>query len=60
MAREIQAKPNVSPNNDASYRTNVLRVGDLNVRVKNRFYPDKSLYDILFSIVNLRLKEKSA
>jgi len=37
-----------------------LKINNLTVNIKNNFYPDKRLYDILFSIVNLRLKEKSA
>ncbi len=42
------------------YGTTLLRIDNLNIHVKSYFYPQKSLYDILFSIANTRLKEKPA
>ena len=35
-------------------------IGNLTVKVKSCFYPEKNLYDILFAIASMRLKEKSA
>lgn len=57
MTQETQVI--LSPD-DTSYKITVVKVGDTNVHVKSNFYPKKTLYDILLSIVNTRLKEKSA
>jgi len=35
-------------------------IGNLIVNVKSCFYPEKNLSDILFAIISMRLKEKSA
>lgn len=42
------------------YKTTSLKIDNLNVHIKSYFYPQKSLYDILFSIANTRLKERPA
>jgi len=57
MAQETQI---IYSPDDIPCKTTTLKVGDINVNIKNNFYPKKSLYDILLSIANTRLKEKSA
>jgi len=42
------------------YTTHSMKFDKLTVNIKNCFYPEKNLFDILFSIAINRLKEKSA
>ena len=35
-----------------------MKIGNLRVNIRSRFYPKKSLCDIMFSIASARLKEK--
>jgi hypothetical protein len=42
------------------YKISSLKINNLTVNVKSRFYHEKSLDDILFSIASLKLKEKSS
>ncbi|MBB5337397.1 hypothetical protein [Pectinatus brassicae] len=37
-----------------------LKINNININIKNCFYPQKSLYDILLSIATTRLKEEFA
>ncbi|MCL1858743.1 MAG: hypothetical protein FWF92_05870 [Oscillospiraceae bacterium] len=45
---------------NCEYKTSSLKIKNLTVNVKSYFYPEKNLYDILFSIISTKLKEKSA
>ena len=42
------------------YKCSSLKINNLTVNIKSRFCSEKSLDDILFSIVSTKLKEKSA
>jgi len=46
--------------NELTYQDSSLKFGALRVNVKSFFYAEKSLYDILYSLVSVKLKEKSA
>ena len=48
------------PSNAVTHIITPLKVGDLNINITSRFYPKKSLSEILFSVVSMRLKEKLA
>ena len=52
--------PNEQAETNYVCRTTSLKINNLNVHVTSCFYPEKKLYDILFSIANTRLKEKPA
>jgi len=41
------------------YKSNSLKIDNLNINVKSCFYSEKKLYDILFSLVSKKIKEKS-
>jgi hypothetical protein len=45
---------------NCAFTTHSIKLGKLTVNVKNCFYPEKDLFNILFSIASNRLKEKSA
>lgn len=51
-------KDKLMPN--CAYTTHSMKFGKLTINVKNCFYPEKNLFNILFSIASYRLKEKSA
>lgn len=40
-------------------RTSTLRIGDVTVNITSTFTPQKNLYDIMYAIVNLAIKEES-
>ena len=40
-------------------KTNSIKIGNLRININSNFYPAKKLDDILYSIVILKLKEKS-
>ena len=42
---------------DNSYETTSLKIGNIKVHVRSSFYPDKSLYDAMFMIASTKLKE---
>ena len=54
MYNKEKTKPN------CEYKSSSLKIKNMTVNVKSSFYPEKNLYDILFSIVSAKLKEKSA
>ena len=54
MPNKEKTKPN------CEYKTNSLKIKNVTVNVKSCFYSEKNLYDILFSIISAKLKEKSA
>ena len=58
MAKESSTPSTVSTMNPSTIVTK-RKIGNITVNVRSNFYPEKSLSDILFSIVSARLKEKS-
>ena len=54
MLNNKKIKPN------CEYKTNSLKIKNMTINVKSCFYSEKSLYDIFFSIISTKLKEKSA
>ena len=63
MARKLQsvtqAQDNTMIPSMSSCKTTSLKIGELKVNIRSSFYPDKSLYDALFAITSMRLKENS-
>ena len=47
-------------NTNCEHKSNSLKIKNITVNVKSCFYPEKNLCDILFSIVSIMMKEKSA
>ena len=60
MEQNTDIMPQATLSSDKFRKTTVLKINDVNIHIKNSFYPDKNLYDILFSLVSTRLKEKLA
>ncbi len=52
--------PNEQAETNCVCKTTSLKINDLNVHLTSCFYPQKNLYDILFSIANIRLKKQPA
>ena len=46
--------------NHNTIRTITVKTDKINIKINSNFTPDKNLSDILFSIVNLKLKNKLA
>jgi len=60
MLQSTDIIPQATLSSDTFPQITVLKINDVNIHIKNSFYPDKNLYDILFSLVSTRLKEKLA
>jgi len=62
MNQNIEFPPlaKTPPSNAVTHIITPLKVGDLNINITSRFYPKKSLSEILFSVVSMRFKEKLA
>jgi len=60
MTKQIATVPPLSKPNGATQVSTTLKIGNVTVHVKSNFHPGKSLYDILLSIVNTKLKETAA
>jgi len=56
----ISSKHNTAPASYDTYTHMSQKIGDINVHIKSSFYPDKNLYDALFNITNMKLKENPA
>jgi len=54
----LNNKEKIKPN--CEYISSSVKIKNMTVNIKSCFYPEKSLYEILFSIVSTKLKEKSA